>query len=162
MDGVAITAPHPDEHQVLLDTRRAFVTYPRGLSGADKAAMQDDLQRLIATVLQRHPRLSYFQGFHDIATVLYLTLLSAAPRPRSEEEALTPRDRAEWAELVRAAELVALCRTRDAMGKDLSPMMGMLRYVNGSLAELTFQPTATVTRRCRPATVPCLCLVSGD
>lgn len=87
--------------------------------------MQEDLQNLIVAVLQRHPRLSYFQGFHDITTVLYLTLLSKAPRRRAEK--FTPEERAEWAELVRASEIVALCRTRDAMGKGLAPMMGMLK-----------------------------------
>lgn len=85
--------------------------------------MQEDLQALIVAVLQRHPRLSYFQGLHDIISVLYLTLLSDRPR----RDKADPRARAEWAELVRAAELVTLCRTRDAMGKGLAPMMGMLR-----------------------------------
>lgn len=89
--------------------------------------MQEDLQALIVSVLQRHPRLSYFQGFHDIMTVLYLTLLSDCPRRRADR--FSPQERTEWAELVHAAEVVALCRTRDAMGKGLGPMMGMLRYV---------------------------------
>lgn len=93
--------------------------------------MQEDLQSLICTVLQRHPRLSYFQGFHDIMTVLYLTLLNRVPRPRKDE---TAQGREEWDELVRAAEVVALCRTRDAMGKGLGPMMGMLKLLRRVLA----------------------------
>lgn len=101
------------------------------ISSDDKAEMQEDLQVLICTVLQRHPRLSYFQGFHDIKTVLYLTLLSRVPRPRKDE---TAQDREEWDELVRAAEVVALCRTRDAMGKGLGPMMGMLKVLRRVLA----------------------------
>lgn len=166
-----VYTPHPDESQVLLDTRRSFITYPRGewrahavhalqarllgvkwhtgsgrhgytpamcsmltledISSNDKSEMQEDLQLLICTVLQRHPRLSYFQGFHDIMTVLYLTLLSRVPRPRKDE---TAQDREEWDELVRAAEVVALCRTRDAMGKGLGPMMGMLKLLRRVLA----------------------------
>jgi hypothetical protein len=135
-----VYTPHQDEEQVLLDTRRAFVTYPRGeekiaasaslltadLSSDAKAEMQEDLQALICAVLQRHPALQYFQGFHDIATVLYLTLLSRVPRPR---EGATASDREEWDTLVRATEVVALNRTRDAMGKDLNPMMGMLKLL---------------------------------
>lgn len=86
--------------------------------------MQEDLQELICEVLRQHPKLNYFQGFHDIMTVLYLTLLTNVPRPRTGE---TAADKEEWQKLVRAAEVVSLCRTRDAMGKGLGPMMGLLR-----------------------------------
>ncbi|BEJ11669.1 hypothetical protein CspHIS471_0201290 [Cutaneotrichosporon sp. HIS471] len=126
-----VYTPHQDEGQVLLDTRRAFVTYPRDISSDAKADMQEDLTALICTVLQRHPALSYFQGFHDIATVMYLTFLSKVPRPR---EGATAQDREEWDTLVRATEVVALSRTRDGMGKDLGPMMGMLKLLRRVLA----------------------------
>ncbi|GMK56226.1 hypothetical protein CspeluHIS016_0300660 [Cutaneotrichosporon spelunceum] len=126
-----VYTPHRDEGQVLLDTRRAFVTYPRDLSSDAKTEMQEDLTALICAVLQRHPKLSYFQGFHDIAAVLYLTLLTNVPRPR---EGATAQDRGEWDTLVRATEVVALCRTRDGMSKDLGPMMGMLKLLRRVLA----------------------------
>ncbi|CAK9782930.1 hypothetical protein CC85DRAFT_308742 [Cutaneotrichosporon oleaginosum] len=126
-----VYTPHRDEEQVLLDTRRAFVTYPRDVSSDAKAEMQEDLQALICAVLQRHPALHYFQGFHDIATVLYLTLLSRVPRPR---EGATATDREEWDTLVRATEVVALSRVRDGMGKDLGAMMGMLKLLRRVLA----------------------------
>lgn len=86
--------------------------------------MQQDLHALICEVLRRHPKLNYFQGFHDIMTVLYLTLLTHVPRRREHE---TQEDKEEWEQLVRAAEIVSLHRTRDAMGKGLGPMMGLLR-----------------------------------
>ncbi|TXT08726.1 hypothetical protein VHUM_02854 [Vanrija humicola] len=122
-------APHRDEGQVALDTRRSFVTYPKDLSKADKAAMQADLHALIVAVLQRHPGLSYFQGFHDIMTVLYLTFLDRTPRASTQGT-----KKGEWAELVAAAEVVSLCRVRDAMGTSLGPMMGMLRLLRRVLA----------------------------
>lgn len=37
------------------------------------------------------------------------------------------RDTPEWGTLRRCAEVVSLCRVRDAMGKGLEPMMGLLR-----------------------------------
>jgi len=67
---------HPDEPQVLLDTRRAFVAYPKGmesflqslfvaegvgLPAEEKLEMQADLQDLIVGVLRKYPNLSYFQ-----------------------------------------------------------------------------------------------------
>ncbi|KAL7421346.1 GTPase-activating protein gyp8 [Cryptotrichosporon argae] len=116
---------HPDEHQVLLDTRRSFVTFPKHLPAEKKKAMQTDLQRAIVTVLRRHPRLRYFQGFHDIVTVLYLTLLDAVPVPTEA----TPHDEAQWDALLRCAEAVSLCRVRDGMGAGLEPMMGLLKIL---------------------------------
>lgn len=137
--------------------------------------MQADLHALIVAVLQRHPELNYFQGFHDIMTVLYLTFLDRTPRRGSVEEGKrdTVDEKAEavdekadvvevveekgevdekaevvdekvpevdeqrfevdeegqrqWDELLAAAEVVSLCRVRDAMGTSLGPMMGMLR-----------------------------------
>lgn len=87
--------------------------------------MQEDLQVLIVGILQRHPCLSYFQGLHDIMTVLYLTLIEDPPRRKGEKAALA--ERLQWTELTRAAEVVCLCRMRDAMGSGLGPLMGMLK-----------------------------------
>lgn len=126
-----VFSPHADEGQVLLDTRRAFVAYPRGLSGGSKAAMQEDLQALICSVLQQHPRLSYFQGLHDIATVLYLTLLDSVPYPAQPDEG----EKREWDTLTQATKIVCLYRVRDAMGAGLGPMMGMLRLLRRLLAK---------------------------
>lgn len=71
---------HPDEGQVVLDTRRSFVSYPRSTSTflahiseleddcgradlppENKLEMQADLEHLIVGVLRLYPTLSYFQ-----------------------------------------------------------------------------------------------------
>lgn len=69
--------PHKDETQVKLDTDRSFVIYPKGISSENKLAMQEDLNDLIVDVLRKYPALSYFQGYHDILSVLYLTFIPA-------------------------------------------------------------------------------------
>nr|WVH01959.1 ubiquinol-cytochrome C reductase hinge protein [Naematelia aurantialba] len=188
---------HPDEGQVLLDTRRSFVSYPRGLPKESKVAMQADLQDLIVGVLRNFPKLSYFQGYHDIMSVLYLTFIPPKPRlvPRSRtassgglaksrsgsphtppnrpptpltlppttekpapvdekqfeletSEVLDPpassteqpdrtvsvledasRDTPDWILLRHCAEVVSLCRVRDAMAKGMEPMMALLRIL---------------------------------
>lgn len=63
-------AHHKDEHQVELDVARSFSSYPenRSLVGG----LRHQLQRLITSVLRRHPQLSYYQGYHDIAQVILL------------------------------------------------------------------------------------------
>jgi hypothetical protein len=51
---------------------------------------------------------------------------------RSHNEAEdTRRDTDEWRTLRQCAEVVSLCRVRDAMGTGMQPMMGYLKYVFG-------------------------------
>ncbi|KAJ3914947.1 rab-GTPase-TBC domain-containing protein [Lentinula edodes] len=96
---------HADEPQIRLDTDRSFVMYPDG----DVHCLQESLNKLLVTLFRRHPSLSYFQGYHDIITVLFLTLPSPLHLP--------------------CAERVSLHRTRDAMGDGLEPVLGSLRFL---------------------------------
>ncbi|KAF2089553.1 hypothetical protein K490DRAFT_72295 [Saccharata proteae CBS 121410] len=66
--------PHPDEEQVKLDVNRSFVYYPNDQSKEELQTRKHELFELIAQVLRRHPRLCYFQGYHDIVQVLLLVL----------------------------------------------------------------------------------------
>ncbi|KAH7345032.1 rab-GTPase-TBC domain-containing protein [Rhizoctonia solani] len=66
-------SPHRDERQVGLDTNRAFVHYPVE-NQQRKNKRKRQLTELILSVLERHPQLSYFQGYHDILSTLQLTL----------------------------------------------------------------------------------------
>ncbi|CAD6575092.1 MAG: hypothetical protein TREMPRED_001296, partial [Tremellales sp. Tagirdzhanova-0007] len=84
-------AQHPDEAQVLLDTKR--------LPSKGKLEMQADLQDLTVGVLRRFPKLSYFQGYHDIMSVLYLTFVPpplptpSPSRSRSRTTSLNQKQR---------------------------------------------------------------------
>lgn len=66
--------PHPDEDQIKLDVNRAFVYYPLHRTDAELDARKAALQSLVFAVLRKHPSLHYFQGYHDIASVLLLVL----------------------------------------------------------------------------------------
>ncbi|KAI0312170.1 rab-GTPase-TBC domain-containing protein [Amylostereum chailletii] len=100
---------HDDERQIRLDTDRSFVLYPVDETMDDRQRRQAELNALIVRLFRRHPGLSYFQGYHDIVTVLFLTL---------PEEVQLP-----------AAEKMSLHRLRDSMGKTLEPLMGLLRIL---------------------------------
>ncbi|KAK4051206.1 GTPase-activating protein gyp8 [Microbotryomycetes sp. JL201] len=102
--------PHSDERQVHLDVIRSFVNYPEGLSNRDKDALRCKLEQVIVSTLRRFPALQYFQGFHDIATVLLLIL---------DDENVAQQ----------ATERMCLHRIRDNMGSGLEPVMGYLRLV---------------------------------
>ncbi|GJJ15099.1 hypothetical protein Clacol_009374 [Clathrus columnatus] len=101
---------HPDEHQVQLDTNRSFILYPVVSSSVKhRKLLQVDLHDIILGVLRKRPKLRYFQGYHDIITVLFLTL---------PPEYVLP-----------CAEKISLHRLRDAMGNGLEPLVGQLRIL---------------------------------
>ncbi|EKM58169.1 uncharacterized protein PHACADRAFT_182539 [Phanerochaete carnosa HHB-10118-sp] len=106
--------PHQDERQVQLDTDRSFVLYPVG-DMDERRRRQNELHGLIVEVFRRRRRLSYFQGYHDIVSVLYLTLPRELQLP--------------------AAEKLSLQRLRDAMGSGLEPVIGLLRALQRVLQE---------------------------
>ncbi|KAI5476743.1 TBC domain protein, Rab GTPase activator [Pseudohyphozyma bogoriensis] len=103
--------PHKDEGQVRLDVNRSFVSYPAGVSDKEKEELRVNLEDVIVTVLRRHPALSYFQGYHDIISVLLLTF---------NDQQLS----------IRAAERMSLHRIRDSLGTGLEPVLGYLRLLH--------------------------------
>ncbi|KAF7308601.1 TBC1 domain member 20 [Mycena chlorophos] len=100
--------PHPDERQIRLDTERSFVLYPVD-SPTDKERLQTELHELLVQIFRKRPRLNYFQGYHDIITVLLLTL-----PPELQ---------------LSCAEHMSLQRVRDSMGSTLEPVLGLLRVM---------------------------------
>ncbi|KAH9888019.1 rab-GTPase-TBC domain-containing protein [Cubamyces lactineus] len=100
--------PHADERQIGLDTDRSFVLYPVEES-TPRETLQAELNRLIVSVFRRRPRLHYFQGYHDIVSVFFLTLPKELHFPVTEK--------------------VSLHRVRDSMGTTLEPVVGLLRIL---------------------------------
>lgn len=99
--------PHRDEFQIQLDTARSFVLYPHNTSDSQRIRLQKDLHRLIVALFRKRPKLNYFQGYHDIATVVFLTL------PEELQSS--------------CLENLSLHRLRDSMGVGLEPVLGLLR-----------------------------------
>ncbi|KAJ7760481.1 rab-GTPase-TBC domain-containing protein [Mycena metata] len=99
---------HPDERQIRLDTERSFVLYPVD-SKTDKETLQSELHDLLVEIFRKRPKLNYFQGYHDIITVLLLTLPPELQLP--------------------VAEQLSLQRVRDSMGHTLEPVLGLLRVM---------------------------------
>lgn len=81
--------PHRDENQVTLDVRRSLISYcgapptlPLDLINVLRAIRQAQLYDVIVSVLRTHPELSYYQGYHEVVSVLLLTLV---PPPSQDE-----------------------------------------------------------------------------
>ncbi|KAG5357727.1 TBC1 domain family member 20 [Yarrowia sp. B02] len=66
--------PHPDEAQVQLDIDRSFVFYPKFEDDEQCAKARKELSKIVVTVLRRNPQLRYYQGYHDVAQVVYLVM----------------------------------------------------------------------------------------
>lgn len=128
-DWESLLPEHSEEHQVRLDTDRAFNFYPTGASGELLKADRQALYELIVHVLRLHPSLAYFQGLHDIAQVLLLVL---------------GRRRA-----VPVLEHLALTRLRDFMMPDLESSVDHLRLIPPLLAQVD-EPLATLLSKIRP------------
>ncbi|KAK4703859.1 glycerol kinase, partial [Phenoliferia sp. Uapishka_3] len=120
-DVLPLPMPHKDEvpsaRWAPLSSRSADLpTIVTGSSQAghlfveEKTALRTQLEDLIVTVIRKHPALHYFQGYHDIISVILLNV---------ENPELT----------LELSERLSLHRLRDYMGTGLEPVVGYLRLV---------------------------------
>ena len=61
-------------HQVLMDVNRSLKRFPPGIADDDRPELQDQLTRLIIRILDKHPQLHYYQGYHDVAITFLLVV----------------------------------------------------------------------------------------
>ena len=119
--------PHRDESQVELDVNRSFIYYPKGTRTPVPVLQEEGVNRgpdesnetldrrkrqlsdVIVKVLRQRPKLSYFQGLHDIVQV-FLLVMGA--------------DHA-----AEAVTRLALLRIRDFMLPSLLPSLAHLRLM---------------------------------
>lgn len=78
-----------------------------------RAVLQTSLNSLIVSLLRKRRKLHYFQGYHDIVTVVFLTLPPELQLP--------------------CVEKLSLHRLRDSMGPTLEPVLGLLRIARNLL-----------------------------
>ncbi|KAM4706254.1 TBC1 domain family member 20-like [Rhinophrynus dorsalis] len=72
--GPGVRCNHRDYNQVQMDVRRSARRFPSGMRDAERSVLQEQLTDMILYVLQSHPELHYYQGYHDIAVTLLLTV----------------------------------------------------------------------------------------
>lgn len=63
---------HPEYQQVVLDVNRSLKRFPPGIPLEKREALQSQLTLLILRVVTVHPKLKYYQGYHDVAVTLLL------------------------------------------------------------------------------------------
>ncbi|KAF9170404.1 hypothetical protein BGX20_009012 [Mortierella sp. AD010] len=106
---------HKDEEQVRLDIVRSFTHLAADTKSQQsfKKQKQEDLLHVIMDVLRRHPKLAYYQGFHDVCTCLIVVLGKEAAMP--------------------AAESLAMFFFRDCMLDNLEPVLDQLSLMTALL-----------------------------
>lgn len=123
-----LSMPHSDEEQVRLDIDRSFINYPKGIGSKQRDQLKALLHDLIIGTLRLRPSLRYFQGFHDIISVIVVEL---------------------DLDLIRMHELVerfTLHWCRDGMGVGLEPILGWLRLVQKVLIAVDVDLAVIVER----------------
>ncbi|EPQ27594.1 uncharacterized protein PFL1_04732 [Pseudozyma flocculosa PF-1] len=119
---------HRDEEQVDKDIRRSFVGPAFASQTAhERQVRRKQLEEVVVLTLRRHPTLNYFQGYHDVVSVLVLALAMSGDDVKEDGEPW--RDEDERHGLLLAVERLSLHFVRDSMTHDLDPIMGQLKLV---------------------------------
>ncbi|KAN0064082.1 GTPase-activating protein gyp8 [Thecaphora frezii] len=141
-------APHRDEEQVDKDIRRSFVgpTYA-SQTAEERLTRRRQLEEVVLLTLRRYPSLCYYQGYHDVVSVLVDTLAATPEASSAAPQLWRSEDEAEQVRL--ATERMSLHFVRDSMARDLDPIMGQLKLVrnlvraeDGELARRVEQASA--------------------
>ncbi|CAO1630148.1 unnamed protein product [Parajaminaea phylloscopi] len=135
---------HADERQVELDIKRSFVGFP----AADAAEIcvrdrrRQQLQDLVVGTLRRHPTLHYYQGYHDVLSVLLLVLC-----PREPQDKDVWRSESEFVVALTAARRLSLFYLRDFMAEKIDPCLGWLKVVRNCVRRFNPKHAAEVVER---------------
>lgn len=127
---------HRDERQVELDIKRSFVEYKTGPLADEhkKQRRRQQLQDIVVGVLRRHPLLNYYQGYHDVVSVLILVLC-----PQTPSNSRVWADEDEFSLVLSAAERLSLFYLRDFMAPGIDPCIGWLKIIRNAVRR--FDPT---------------------
>ena len=133
----ALSRAHPDASVVDADVARSLWPFTDGWSDRDRAARRDALRRVIHAAVCAHeshaPRLvSYYQGFHDVASVIALVL---------DDERVARA----------ACERLALFHLRDCTRPTLQPALDALELIPPLLREVDPELHRHVFRRRNPS-----------
>lgn len=123
-------SPHKDEDQIMLDIKRLFTVmshmnifnhinslYTTILSPEDIEAMRKRLFYLMVRVLRKHPALNYYQGYHDVASVVLLVCNELQAEGAQDEQAFLLLER------------LTLSHLRDFMIADIGLSINHLKLI---------------------------------
>ncbi|KAG7664364.1 GYP8 [[Candida] subhashii] len=135
---------HKDEDQVKLDIQRSFTilnhiqslqhhasdSYTTIFSPADVSNLKKKLSNLIIKLLRRYPSLNYYQGFHDIASIVLLVCYTPEEdemEDKNDNEATDYNINEDLA--FKILEKLAIFHLRDYMTSDINLSVNHLKLI---------------------------------
>eukprot|EP01137_Pigoraptor_chileana_P004552 Opistho-2@46346 len=73
-----IVADNEYSRQIKLDVDRSLFRYPKGIRESERRSLRIKLDRIMNGIICTYPHLHYYQGFHDICSVLLIVAGEAA------------------------------------------------------------------------------------
>ena len=137
---------HRDEAQVALDVHRSFTTYAETAQEDVRVRRRTQLEAVLCGTLRQYPALHYYQGFHDIVSVVLLTL--SPDTPPSDAAWPTTRERFR---VQRAVDALALHVVRDSMASNMDPVLGQLKIVRNIVRAADLPYALALERAFAPA-----------
>ncbi|UZJ50749.1 hypothetical protein CBS101457_000069 [Exobasidium rhododendri] len=125
--------PHRDEQQVALDINRSFIDIK---DKKEQGLRREQLKEVINGVLRRHPSLNYYQGYHDIISVLLVVLIPHSEGNADEEKAIQS--------VIDVASRMSLHLLRDNMTVNMEPSMGHLKLLRNLLRKVDYATSVEV------------------
>lgn len=134
---------HRDEEQVMVDIKRSYnilkheqlpsqlhgESFTAIFSDSDIRVLKKQLHKLIVSVLRKYPLLNYYQGYHDIASIVLLIC-----RQQTSGSDFTDDELA-----FKVLENITLFHLRDFMISDMSLTVNHLRLVPYLLEKVDFE-----------------------
>eukprot|EP00042_Codosiga_hollandica_P043954 m.424970 g.424970 ORF g.424970 m.424970 type:complete len:361 (+) comp56680_c0_seq17:3-1085(+) len=117
---------HPEYNQVELDVARSLWKWPTDANATERKDLREQLSQIIHAILIRHPDLHYYQGFHDVVSVLLLVV--------GDEAAF------------HMTEALVIAHFRDCMGANLSGVVAQLDLIFPLLAAVDAELAAFIRR----------------
>jgi TBC1 domain family member 20 len=136
---------HRDEHQVDLDVRRSFIGFDTHGKGS-RDARRRQLSDIIVGTLRRHPALNYYQGYHDVVSVLLLVISPENPTSTDQPWA----SEADFNLVLQANIRFTLFYLRDFLAKRLDPCLGWLKVLRNIIREEDEDLARRVVERANP------------
>ncbi|CCF57338.1 hypothetical protein KAFR_0C03460 [Kazachstania africana CBS 2517] len=123
---------HPDENQINLDVKRSF-SFVENTKHRD--FLKDLLSRIIIGIFRKHPKLRYYQGYHDIVSLFILVWHSNEEVDLSLSTMILSAVDAQFDTVFECVEIFTLVYLRDFMMNSLDFPIDQLKLISHLIKE---------------------------
>lgn len=133
--------PHKDEDQVMLDVKRSFTvlshfqstqrdTFTAIYSQQDIDTLKKKLSNLVIKILRKYPCLNYYQGYHDVASIVLIVCNHHNVDPLEKNASMGDEELA-----FKMLEILTVYHLRDFMTSNIQLSTNHLRLIPAILEQ---------------------------